>query len=316
MVDVSSATRWIKGAARNLGFDGCGVCRLGPIGRGDYLRAWLAGGRSGSMAYLHRNLESRLDPSQLLDGAQSAVVAALHYYQSAPTSRDAGTRGRIARYAWGRDYHRVVKGKLHELADAIRERFGDQVQTRACVDTAPIVERELAAKAGVGWIGKNTMVLHPELGSYFVLGVLLTTLELEPDEPIEDHCGSCTACLEACPTDAFPAPYEMDASRCISYLTIEHRGEIPPEFHGPMGDWVFGCDVCQEVCPFNRIPPVTKEPDFAVRPPGPEVELTSILNWSRADYDGNTRGRATRRATLAMWQRNARIVKLNLPAGG
>lgn len=302
------------------------------------------------MAYLSRHLESRLDPSKLLPGARSAVVVALNYYQAAPAhertvdnpqveanhnemggvvrqpvspgaanglSAVAGDdAGRVARYAWGRDYHRVMKKKLHRLADAMRVQFGADVATRACVDTAPIVERELASRAGVGWIGKNTLVLHPELGSYFVLGVLLTTLELEPDEPIADHCGTCTACLEGCPTEAFPAAYEMDASRCISYLTIEHRGEIPEAFHASMGDWVFGCDVCQEVCPFNRRVPVTGEPDFAVRPPGPAPSLDSILRWTPQEYDKQTRGSATRRATLAMWKRNAEIVRGNGLRGG
>jgi len=412
-VHAQEASRWIKQQAFDLGFERCGIVRSGPIGRGDYLRAWLASGRAGSMAFLQRNLESRLDPTRLLPDARSAIVVALNYYQPemAEQNRDregveleeshgateAGTHegegkdslcalpdahgqkgavtprgkeqqtdgpkqlngdatstgnieirsisnlksqidnglgraatittgltppgatggltasveseeGRIARYAWGRDYHRVVKGKLHKLADAMRARFGPNVSTRACVDTAPVIERELAAQAGVGWIGKNTMVLHQELGSYFVLGVLLTTLELEPDEPLEDHCGSCNACLDACPTDAFPKPYEMDASRCLSYLTIEHRGDIPAEFHSKVGDWVFGCDVCQEVCPFNRRPPVTNEPDFTIRRPGPAIDPKSILNWTPEDYDKITRGSATRRATLEMWKRNAGIV--------
>lgn len=265
------------------------------------------------MGYLHRHLESRLDPSALLEGARSAIVVALNYHQPTPLDRpgDGATRGRVARYAWGRDYHRVLKRKLHTLADRLREQFGANVATRACVDTAPIIERELAVRAGIGWIGKNTLVLHSELGSYFVLGVVLTTLALEPDEPLEDRCGSCTACLDACPTRAFPVPYQMDASRCVSYLTIEHRGDIPPEFHEGIGDWVFGCDVCQEVCPYNRRAPQTNEPDFAVRAPGPAPDRSTILDWSQDDYDQQTLGSATRRATLAMWKRNALIAENN-----
>ncbi len=306
---IPSDKKWIKNQARRLGFDLCGIAGAAPIERGDYLRAWLDAGRAGSMNYLHRHLESRLNPAALLEGTVSAIVVALNYYQAAPaTARNVcATHGRVARYAWGRDYHRVIKGKLHQLADALRDRFGSHITTRACVDTAPIIEREAAAMAGIGWIGKNTMVLSTELGSFFVIGVLLTTLEIEPDKPVDDHCGSCTACLDACPTKAFPTAYEMDASRCISFLTIEHRGEIPDEFRESIGDWVFGCDVCQEVCPYNRRPPETTEPDFAIRPPGPALNRTSILDWTQEEYDQQTRGSATRRATLTMWKRNASI---------
>ena len=166
-------------------------------------------------------------------------------------------------YAWGDDYHEVIRSKLGALVERMRTELVEPFEARVCVDTAPILERELAAAAGIGWIGKNTLVLHHELGSYFFLGAIVTTLDLAPDEPLPDHCGTCTACLDACPTQAFPKPYEMDASRCISYLTIEHRGDISKPFQKMMGDWVFGCDVCQEVCPYNRSAPTTREPRIA-----------------------------------------------------
>lgn len=239
------------------------------------------------------------------------MVVALLYHKRAPAlpKVDAAAHGRVARYAWGNDYHRIVKDKLFRMADQIRAEFGSSFETKACVDTAPLLERELAAASGVGWIGKNTMVLDDRLGSYFFLGALVTTLELAADQPVPDRCGSCTACLEACPTDAFPAPYEMDAARCISYLTIEHRGDITRAFQEKIGAWVFGCDVCQEVCPFNRKAPETNEPGLAIRFPGPTLALDEILGWSLDDYRRALKGSAMKRAKLDMLKRNARIAR-------
>ncbi len=219
--------------------------------------------------------------------------------------------GRVAMYAWGEDYHRVMRRKLETLVERIRVEIPVSFDARICVDTTPVVERELAASAGIGWIGKNTLVLNPSVGSYFFLGIVLTTLELEADAAMPDHCGTCTACLDACPTKAFPAPYEMDASRCISYLTIEHRGEIPASVHPAIGDWVFGCDVCQEVCPHNRDAPETREPAFAPRRNIPELRLDDVLSWSPTDYARELQGSAMKRAKREMLQRNARIVLEN-----
>jgi epoxyqueuosine reductase len=198
----------------------------------------------------------------------------------------------------------------------MRTEFSEAFEARICVDTAPLLEREWAELAGIGWIGKNTLVLHQTLGSYFFLGGIITTLELEPDEAIPDHCGTCTACLDACPTAAFPSPYEMDASRCISYLTIEHRGAIAREFHKAMGSWVFGCDVCQEVCPYNHRAPLATELLFEPRPPAPEVVLDDVLHWSPEDYAANLKGRAMKRAKLDMLQRNAQIALVRRPVRG
>jgi epoxyqueuosine reductase len=331
-MDPAGRSRLIKHIAAEVGFDRCGITPALPIERGEYLRRWLTAGRAGTMAYLHRNVEVRLDPRRLLPGARSVVAVALLYHQPEPrqpggasASRRVPTpspfspaeplgdapRGRVAMYAWGDDYHRVVKKKLFRLADRLRAELGEPFESRACVDTAPVVERELAAAAGVGWIGKNTLVLHEELGSYFFLGLLVTTLELEADAPAVDHCGTCTRCLDACPTGAFPAPYEMDAGRCISYLTIERRADIPPELHAPMGDWVFGCDICQQVCPYNRDAPPTREPRFAIRPPGPSVALDELIAASDEDISTLLRGSAMKRATPAMLRRNARIAREN-----
>jgi len=314
-MDRHAKSRLIRDMAAAIGFERCGIARAAPIGRSEYLADWLRNGRAGSMNYLHRHFKMRADPSTILEGAKSVVVVALSYRQDAApqTEGDATARGRVAMYSWGDDYHEVIGSKLTELVERMRAEFAEPFEARVCVDTAPILERELAAAAGIGWIGKNTLVLHHEIGSYFFLGAVVTTLELAPDEPLPDHCGTCTACLDACPTQAFPKPYEMDASRCISYLTIEHRGDISKPFQKMMGDWVFGCDICQEVCPYNSDTPTTREPRFAIRPPGPQPALDDVLGWSVDDYREQLHGSAMIRAKLDMLQRNARIALDNAP---
>ncbi len=312
-------SQWIKEQAIMLGFDACRIAPAEPIGRKDYLQRWLEAGRAGTMDYLHRHLSMREDPRNLLPEAKSVVAVALSYNPNPGSGTHSTTQtvessestdlkpiGKIARYAWGRDYHKVVKKRLFALADRMRERFGHSFESRACVDTAPIVEREIAERSGLGWIGKNTLVLNTELGSYFFLGELVTTLKLAADEPVTDHCGSCTACLDACPTNAFPNPHEMDASRCISYLTIERRKALPADLTDKLAGWLFGCDICQEVCPFNRKAKPTVEIDFSPRPPAPEIELRDVLSWSEEDYHKMVQGSAIKRAALAMLQRNAR----------
>lgn len=325
-------SRKVKRLAAELGFEACGVALPDAIGRADYLRDWLAAGRAGSMNYLHRNLETRIDPGKLLASARSVIVVAQVYHQPvaaagkpapvAPTDKamtpsaltppePPSPRGRVAMYAWGRDYHKVLRRKLWRLVDAMRANLEQPFEARVCVDTAPIVEREVAAAAGIGWIGKNTLVLNSRLGSYFFLGAIVTTLQLTPDAPSVDHCGSCRACLEACPTQAFPAPYEMDATRCISYLTIEHRGDIPEPLQVGMGDWLFGCDVCQQVCPFNRHAPAASEQNFAARDVAAGLPIEEVASWSLEEYRTRLSGSAMKRATLAMLQRNAAIVARN-----
>lgn len=301
----------VKSLAAEQGFCRAGIARAEPLARPDYYRSWLAAGRNGQMAYLARNLALRLDPRGILAGARSFIVVAHPYRQPEPPRPTDQPRGRVAMYSWGRDYHKVVKGKLRALCDRLRSEVGATFETRVCVDTAPIVERELAALAGVGWIGKNTMVIDPQAGSYFFLGVIATTLELAPDAALTDHCGTCTRCLEACPTGAFPAPYQMDASRCISYFTIELREAIPAEFHRAMGDWVFGCDICQQVCPYNQRSTLGADPAYTVREPGPFPPLRELALWSEHDYRRNLAGSAMKRASLAMLQRNTAIAMAN-----
>ncbi len=301
----------VKALAAEQGFCRVGIAPVQALGRVDYYERWLAGGRHGHMEYLARNLATRFDPGRILEGARSMIVVAHPYRQSVPDPPDDASRGRVAMYAWGRDYHKVVKRKLLAVCDRLRDEVSQPFEVRVCVDTAPLIERELAALAGIGWIGKNTMVINPRLGSYFFLGVIVTTLDLNHDAPISDHCGTCTRCLEACPSGALRAPYEMDASRCISYLTIELRESIPEALHAAMGAWVFGCDVCQEVCPYNQKSHLQHDPAYAIRPPGPSPLLEELRTWSEDDYRETLQGSAIKRATLAMLKRNAAIARRN-----
>ena len=308
----SEITALVKALAGAQGFCRVGIAPAEPLERADYYRRWLAAGRHGHMEYLAHNLPIRLDPRRILDGARSMIVVAHPYRQAAPDRPDDRPRGRVAMYAWGRDYHKVVKRKLRAVCDRLRDEVPQPFEVRVCVDSAPIIERELAARAGIGWIGKNTTVIDAQLGSHFFLGVIATTLELVCDAAARDRCGTCTRCLQACPTGALPAPYEMDASRCISYLTVELREDVPQELHAAMGDWVFGCDICQEVCPYNRKSRLQNDPAYDIRPPGPFPLLEDLLNWGENEYRKTLAGGAMKRATLTMLKRNAETALRNL----
>ncbi len=242
--------------ARELGFHRAAVVPIEPPRRHELYASWLAAGMHGEMAYLAQpaHLSPRNDLRALLESARSLVVVALAYEREDPVPADRLLRGKIARYARGEDYHLVVRDKLVALADAVARELGRPVASRPCVDSAPVLEREWAERGGLGFVAKNTMLIAPGLGSYVVLGELLVDVELAvtaPEQPTKPRCGSCRACLDACPTRAFRDAYVLDARRCISYLTIEHQGAIPRELRPAIGTWVFGCDVCQEVCPFN-----------------------------------------------------------------
>ena len=314
----------VKQACRDVGFDLVGITPAGPVERGPYYRDWLAAGYGGSMGYLRRNVETRLEPGRLLPGARSVVCVGLNYKRgsdTAPETDSAGgnaTRsrarplGKVASYARGRDYHDVMREMLADAMTRVRERLQEPFEYRVCVDTAPVLERELARAAGLGWVGKNTCVLNQRLGSYLFLAEAITTLDLPPDEPVLDRCGRCTRCLDACPTRAFPAPYQLDASRCISYLTIEHRGPVPEEFHATIGDWVFGCDICQQVCPYNRRAPVTGHADITADRMRSELDLLDLLRLRSGAYRRMTHGSATHRARRNMWRRNAAIAMGNV----
>ena len=268
----------LKALARGEGFDPVGITLPSPSRHGAFLRSWVEEGRHGTMDYMARPdaLERRGDPRRSVPEARSALVVAHGYFQEDPEGVPGDPfRGVIARYARGRDYHRVLKKGLDRVHRKLEEELGRSVVGRSYVDTGPLLERELGERAGLGWFGRNTMLIHPRRGSYFFLGVLLLELEAEPDEPLgRDHCGSCRACLDACPTGALLGRDEtgapvMDATRCISYLTIENRGPIPRELRPLMGNRVYGCDICQEACPFNvRFAEPAAEPGYAARGPG------------------------------------------------
>ncbi len=295
----------VRARARALGFDRVGIGPATAPDHGPAFERWLEAGHAGTMDYLHRTRAERLDPGRLLSGARSVIAVAWVYGGGEP-GMSADGAGRIARYARGRDYHDVLRPRLEELARFTEEVAGPEARSRAAVDTSAVLERDLAARAGLGWIGKNTNLLHPELGSYFFIGVVLTTAELAPDAAQPDRCGTCRACLDACPTAAFPEPYVLDARRCISYLTIEHRGAVPDALQASIGDWLFGCDVCQEVCPWNRKAPAARagrEAGRAEIPPLPELLALDDAAWRR-----RFRGTALWRARRAGLLRNAAIV--------
>ena len=298
-----------KALAKRLGFDACGVAAAGRSRHADFLAAWLADGRHAGMDWLARRFEERTDLRQYLPGAKSVVCCAVSY--NVPlTDPPPGARGRVARYALGQDYHKHLKKRLHALADALRDLTG--CETRACVDTAPVLEREWHARSGVGWQGKNTCVMGTKLGSYLLLGEVVTTATLAPDAPAVDRCGTCTRCIDACPTNAI-TPYELDPRKCISYWTIEHRGEVPPAMHGGIGDWLFGCDICQEVCPWNRKALPATDPLTMPRPgfESGTLDAGEVMNWTAEQYQDATRGSAMRRVKLPQFRRNAGIVLNN-----
>ena len=248
-----------------MGFDAVGICDLTPVERGA-LRDWLERGYAATMGYMHRQAPQRQEPARIVPGSARAVVVLKSYYAPAPPAA-ARAAGRVARYAWGEDYHRVLGDKLTALAQVLVGLGANPDATRCYVDAGAVPERELAQRAGLGWMAKNTMLIHPELGSFTFIGCVLTDLALAVDAPfVADHCGSCRACLDACPTEAFPRPRVLDARRCISYLTIEHRQPFTAEQGASIGDWLFGCDICQDVCPWNgKFAAPTDEPRFAPR---------------------------------------------------
>lgn len=299
----AALTGALKDRALALGFDRVAVGPAGPPDHGPAFEAWLKAGYGGTMEYLERGRAKRLDPSEVLRGARSVVAVALNYHQGEPPEAEGWSP--VARYAWGRDYHDVMTPRLQSLLAFLDEAAGPGVQGKVYVDTGPVLERDLAARAGLGWVGKNTNLLHPELGSWFFVGILLTTADLDWDQPLPDRCGTCRACLDVCPTEAFPAPYVLDARRCISYLTIEHRGPIPEALREAMGEWAFGCDLCQAVCPWNRKAPVTREPAFF--PAQPLPPLSSLLEMTEAEFKTRFAGSPLTRPKRRGLLRNAAV---------
>lgn len=264
----------VKQIAQRLGFMACGISKATFLEEeAPRLEKWLMQNHHGEMGYMARNFDKRLDPRKLVPGAKSVVSLLYNYYPNASqTDKDAP---KLARYAYGKDYHHVIKDKLFEFMHDIQTEIG-AVEGRVFVDSAPVLEKAWAAKSGLGWVGKNTNLIRKQNGSYFFIAELIIDLELASDGAVTDHCGSCTACLDACPTNAFVAPYKLDASKCISYFTIELKDAIPNEVKGQFDDWAFGCDICQEVCPWNRFSTPHNEPQFE---PNPALMQLSKKDW-------------------------------------
>lgn len=293
----------IKHKARELGFQKIGIVPATALSEeGARLHEWLAQNLHGTMHYLAREPEKRSDPHLLLPSAQSVICVALNYYRPEPQPDTA----KVSRYAWGDDYHDVLQEKLKALRTWMLAQAPD-LETKICVDTAPMMDKAWAVRAGLGWLGKHTNVITREFGSWVFLGEMLVSIELEYDSTIEkDHCGKCTACLDACPTQAIIAPYQLDATRCISYGTIELRSEELPEvMREKLEGWVYGCDICQDVCPWSRFAKPTAEPRFAPRPGITELNLYDLAAMSQEEFSTRFRGSAMKRAKVSGLRRNA-----------
>jgi epoxyqueuosine reductase len=307
-MSASSLAARLKERARQLGFELVGIAPAAPADDFPHLEDWLAKGFAGEMAYMHRHGAARQHPDAVLQEVRTVVMLGMNYH--APAMEFPGDRphGKVARYARGVDYHDVLRAKLNELLAWVQAVVPGTVG-RGVVDTAPLLERDFARRAGLGWIGKNTMLIHKRVGSYTMLGALLLDCELVPDAPFEaNHCGTCTRCLDACPTDAFAGPYQLDARRCISYLTIELRGPIPEDLRSDLGDWVFGCDICQDVCPWNRKAPQATEPSLLTPLVGPTLDPVELLSLSETAFRERFRETALWRTRRRGLLRNAAIV--------
>jgi epoxyqueuosine reductase len=303
----------IKDRAASLGFDACGVAPALAHPELAALAPWLAGGYAGSMAYLERTAAMRADARHVLPDARTVIVTATNYNTDRPYSTECTDRGRaqIARYAWGDDYHTVVGTRQATLLAWMHEVSNEPFQAASYVDTGPVQERVYARHAGIGWIGRNACVINERLGSWLFLGAIVTSLDLETDAPALDHCGSCTLCLEACPTQAFVAPAVLDARKCISYLTIEHRGDVSETLEPSVGSHVYGCDVCQEVCPWNAVAPVSADPAWAPRPVWDAPSLVDLERMSDAELHEALRNSAMKRAKLARLRQNIAVARGN-----
>lgn len=299
----------IKARARALGFDACGIAPADRFPELEFFSEWLARGYAGTMQYLARSAAQRLDVRAVLPSARSVIALATLYNVDRPYSIEQTDPGEalIARYAWGDDYHRVLQARMRALLDWMRSEADQPFEARAYVDTGPVQERVYAQYAGLGWIGKNTCLIHPELGSWLFLSEILCSLPLEPDEPGFDHCGTCQLCLEACPTGALVAPGVLDARRCLSYLTIELRGSIPEAEREDLGRHVFGCDICQEVCPWNSRPPRSTDPAWQPRVMFDRPRLSTLWRQPDEAWRSALRGSALRRAGLAGLRRNLAV---------
>jgi epoxyqueuosine reductase len=297
----------LREKAKELGCSSIGVARAEHLSDGSlHLTEWLRRGYQASMGWMERNVEKRTDPTNIVPNARSVISVAMNYYTDAQHSENPLT-GKISRYAWGDDYHDV----LGERMDQLQRWLEEQVPNSTCrwyVDTGPVMDKAWAVRAGIGWLGKHTNVITKEFGSWVFLGEIITDIALEPDEPIADFCGTCTACLEACPTGAIVEPYIVDSNRCISYLTIEHRGPIAEEFHPMLNNWVYGCDICQDVCPWNRFQKVSSEKAFEPRSHNLNPPLAELSELSDEEFRTRMKRSPMKRTKSEGLRRNARAV--------
>jgi epoxyqueuosine reductase len=305
----------IRAWGGELGFQAVGIAdvELGAAER--RLLEWLAAGRHGELDYMARHGPTRARPAELVPGTVRVISARMDYLPEAADSEQTmndGARAFVSRYALGRDYHKVLRGRLQQLADRIAAEIG-AFGYRVFTDSAPVMEVELARKAGLGWRGKHTLLLSRDAGSYFFLGEIYTDLPLPPDEPVSEHCGACAKCIDICPTRAIVAPYQLDARRCISYLTIELKGSIPLELRPLIGNRVYGCDDCQLVCPWNRYARVSGEPDFQVRNGLDAAQLADLFSWSESEFHERLAGSAIHRIGHERWLRNLAVGLGNAP---
>ena len=314
MTPAEKHAHFLKSTAKRLGFDFCGITKAEFLeSEAPRLEDWLNRNYQGKMAYLANHFDKRLDPTKLVDGAKTVVSLIYNYYPEKQLPHQPDDI-KLAKYAYGADYHDVIRAKLTEFLEVLREEIGE-INGRSFVDSAPVMERQWAQRAGLGWIGKNSLLLNREIGSFFFLAELIIDLEVTPDSPIaKDYCGTCTACIDACPTDAIVHPEVIDASKCISYLTIELKEAIPNEFAGKMENWVFGCDICQDVCPWNRFSRAHQEPAFQ-----PDAELSQFTNREWTELTEETFSRvfaksAVKRTKYAGIKRNVAYLDFKKPS--
>lgn len=316
MIDYARLAGDIRRWGTELGFDAVGITGVDLEGDAQHLDRWLAAERHGTMDYMQRHGSKRSRPAELHPGTQRVISVRMNYVP--PGLGDAwdtladGRAAYVSRYALGRDYHKLMRGRLQKLATRIGEEVGE-FGYRAFVDSAPVLEKALARNAGLGWIGKHTLLLSRDASSWFFLGELFTDLPLPVDAAASAHCGTCRKCIDVCPTQAITAPYQLDARRCISYLTIEQKGSIPEDLRAPMGNRIFGCDDCQLVCPWNKFAKLAEEPDFAPRHQLDGAKLVDLFAWSEEEFLERTQGMAIRRAGYEGWLRNIAVALGNAP---
>lgn len=314
---IPERTEMVRQEALRLGFDAVGFAKARRLVEEESrLEEWLKEGRHGTMQWMENHFDKRVDPRRLVPGARSVVSVMISYHQSELVRRQLRSENpKISKYALGEDYHKVVKEKLFELF-SFTESVSGKIEGRVFVDSAPVLDKAWAVQSGIGWLGKHTNVLNREWGSWFFLGEMILDAEFDYDHPVADHCGSCTRCLDACPTGAIPEPYKVDATKCISYFTIELRDEIPGEYHQQMGEWIFGCDICQDVCPWNRKARTGSEERLFARPQSADREIDYWEELDLQEYRELFRKSAVKRAKYSGLKRNIRIAGANIRDSG